>query len=561
LFLKKDSSKNRQRRYATVNPNNWEFPLWLRSLSVSVAGFKLPFGLVLFTFLGMLSWSLFYDLEGVDMNVWDESLFAMRAYQLYENGAFLQNFNQFDGLYDHPSTKLPFVTLVQAASFYLFGPSVWALRLPVGFIAIVSILLMTRILFRLGIGSKWGLLMGLLIVSSSNFLGEHMLRTGDHDAPLAFFLILSGLYFFEYITTERKASIWGLCFWFLAALLTKNILAGVVVPAWLLFAVISGKVRFLITDRRLYAAALGVLGIYAAVLAGFEMAYPGFFNRMWNYELMGRYTEVIEGHTGPWYYYVDLLFKEDFMFLWVTVTAAFLAVLGYVIRMGWRRFQLQNLGVGGSLFFFVFLVGAVYLAVISHSQTKLPWYHAPLFPMMGVWAVLGLRSIWGFGGFRVWRFGGFGVVRFLGFGIVGLGLLGLWFSTGVKAHSRTTIFGTKGYVSLFSVLNKKDLLMPHTFIVEDDFGSDTYFYVKSFAENANNKESYTRKDIDSGSKQFHFTRDIDSLKVGAAVLIKKPWILQRIDAQFETENILKLEDVQYRKIKARRSHTIPNNGV
>ena len=50
----------------------WEFPLWLRSMSFSVRGFKLPFGLVLLSFLGMLSWSLFYDLEGVDMNVWDE---------------------------------------------------------------------------------------------------------------------------------------------------------------------------------------------------------------------------------------------------------------------------------------------------------------------------------------------------------------------------------------------------------------------------------------------------------------------------------------------------------
>ena len=109
----------------------WEFPFWLRSMSFSVRGFKLPFGLVLLSFLGMLSWSLFYDLEGIDMNVLDESLFALRAYQLYENGTFLQNFNQFEGLYDHPSTKLPFVTLLQAASFHLFGPSVWALRLPI----------------------------------------------------------------------------------------------------------------------------------------------------------------------------------------------------------------------------------------------------------------------------------------------------------------------------------------------------------------------------------------------------------------------------------------------
>lgn len=511
-------------------------------MSVSVGAFKLPFGLVLLSFLGMLSWSLFYDLEGVDMNVWDESLFAVRAYQLYENGAFLQNFNQFEGLYDHLSTKLPFVTLLQAASFHLWGPSVWALRLPVGLLAIICILVMIRILFRLGIGSKWGLLMGLLMVSTTTFLGEHMLRTGDHDAPLAFFLILSVLYFYEYTNTERRTSIWGLCFWFLAALLTKNILAGIVVPAWILFALISGKVQSLIKDRRVYAAALGVLGLYAAVLAGFEMAYPGFFNRMWNYELMGRYTEVIEGHTGPWYYYIDLLFKEDTIFTLVTILIAFGAVLGYGKRMGWSALKFQKLGVGGRLFIFVSLVGAVYLAVVSQSQTKLPWYHAPLFPMMSVLAVLGLRAILGFMG--VW---GNGVL-----GIVGLALLGWWFTTGEEVHSRTTLFGTKGYLSLFTELNQSNLLLPHTYIVEDDFGSDTYFYVKSFAEIAKNKKLNSQENVDLGNKQFHFIRDIDSLQVGSAVMIKKPWILQRIDAQFETENILKLEDVHYRKIVAKK---------
>ena len=541
--MKNDSSKIKLQRLALMLKwGTWEFPLWLRSMSFSFRGFKLPFGLVLLSFLGMLSWSLFYDLEGIDMNVWDESLFAMRAYQLYENGTFLQNFNQFEGLYDHPSTKLPFVTLLQAASFHLFGPSVWALRLPIGLLAIICILVMIRILFRLGIGSKWGLLMGLLMVSSPTFLGEHMLRTGDHDSPLAFFLILSGLYFYEYTNTERRTSIWGLCFWFLAALLTKNILAGVVVPAWVLFALISGKIPTLLKDQRLYAAALGVLGVYAAVLAGFEMAYPGFFDRMWNYELMGRYTEVIEGHTGPWYYYIDLLFKDDTLFMWLAIMAAFGAVLGYGKRMGWSSLKFQKWGVGGRVFIFVFLVGAVYLAVVSQSQTKLPWYHAPLFPMMAVLAVLGLRAILGFMG--VWDNGVLG--------IVGLGLLGLWFVTGVKGHSRTTLFGTKGYLSMFSELNQSDLLLPHTYIVEDDFGSDTYFYVKSFAENAKNKKVNSQDNVDLGDKQFHFTRDIDSLKVGSAVMIKKPWILQRIDAQFETENILKLEDVQYRKIIAKK---------
>ena len=210
--------------------------------------------------------------------------------------------------------------------------------------------------------------------------------------------------------------------------------------------------------------------------------------------------------------------------------------------MGWNSLKFQKLGVGGRLFIFVFLVGAVYLAVVSQSQTKLPWYHAPLFPMMSVLAVLGLRAILGFLG--VW---GNGVL-----GFVGLGMLVLWFTTWVKAHNRTTLFGTKVYLSLFTELNQRDLLMPQTYIVEDDFGSDTYFYVKSFAEIAKNKKLNSPDNVDLGNKQFYFTRDIDSLQVGSAVIIKKPWILQRIDAQFETENILKLEDLQYRKIIAKK---------
>lgn len=491
--------------------------------------FRIPYWAVLAVFLGMLSWSLFYDLNRVDMNVWDESLFAIRAYQLYENGSFLQNFNQFAGLYDHPSTKLPLVTIIQVASFYLWGPTVWALRFPIGIIALLGILLTARILFRMGIDSKVGLLMGLFLTGSSRFLGSHMLRTGDHDAPLAFFLLLSGLYFFEYIMLERKASIWGLGFWFLCALLTKNILAGVVVPSWILFAFFWGNRRFLFSDIRLYAMTIGVLGVFAATIGGFEWAYPGFFNRMWNYELMGRYTEVIEGHTGPWYYYIALMFQEDLGFAVLVLVASAVGLLGA-----------KRNALSGKLAVFISVMALVYLAVISYSKTKLPWYDAPIFPMLALLAALvmsGLNTI-RVKGSRLSGLEGSMKSGFVLFGLV------LWFTNGTKVQARNIMLGSQGYLTLFAHLNEQNRLEPRNFIVEDDFGSDTYFYVKSFEKQVH-------------SARFFFTRDIDSLKIGDAVMVVKPWILSRVQKEFETEALVVLENARYIKIKRRRDGLPP----
>lgn len=477
----------------------------------------------------MLSWSLFYDLDRVDMNVWDESLFAIRAYRLYENGSFLQNFNQYAGLYDHPSTKLPLVTIIQVGSFYLFGPTVWALRFPIGIIALLGILLIARILFRMGIGSKVGLLMGLFLMGSSRFLGEHMLRTGDHDAPLAFFLLLSGLYFFEYVILGRKASIWGLGFWFLCALLTKNILAGVVVPSWILFAFFWGNRRLLFSDIRLYAMAFGVLGVFAATIGGFEWAYPGFFNRMWNYELMGRYTEVIEGHTGPWYYYIALMFQEDLAFAVLILVASAVGLLGA-----------KRNALSGKLAVFISVMALVYLAVISYSKTKLPWYDAPIFPMLALLAALVM------GGLNIIRVKGSrlsGLEGSMKLGFVLFGLV-LWFTNGTKVQARNTMLGSQGYLTLFAHLNEQNRLEPRNFIVEDDFGSDTYFYVKSFEKQVH-------------SARFFFTRDIDSLKIGDAVMVVKPWILSRVQKEFETEALVVLENARYIKIIRRRDRLPP----
>jgi hypothetical protein len=301
-------------------------------------------------------------------------------------------------------------------------------------------------------------------------------------------------------------------------------LAGVVVPSWIFFAFFWGNKRSIFTDIRLYAMAAGVLGLFAATLGGFEWAYPGFFNRMWNYELMGRYTEVIEGHTGPWTYYIALMFKEDLAFMCLAVLTLLLGLAGK-----------QQIAIKGRLAGFIAVMALVYLAVISYSKTKLPWYDAPIFPMLALLSALGI------GGFYELRLKGSWGSGFRGsmkWGLVLLGLV-LWFTNGLKVQARNSMFGSQGYLTLFARLNELNRLEPRNFIVEDDFGSDTYFYVKSFE-----KRAYPTR--------FYFTRDIDSLKVGDAVMVVKPWILSRIQKEYVTEALLVLENAQYIKVKRRR---------
>jgi len=503
----------------------FKIPLWIRSFEWSFGKFRLPFWLVLFIYIGMLSWSLFADLDRVDMNVWDESLFAMRAYHVFEEGSFLQNFNQYSGLYDHPSTKLPFVTLVQVGSFHIFGPTVWALRFPIGLIGILSILGTIRILFRLGIETKWGMLMGLILLGSPSFLGEHMLRTGDHDAPLAFFLLLAGLYFFEYAFINRKKSIVGLVFFFVAALLTKNLLAGIVVPIWLFLAIIYKRFWPLLRDSRIYMGIGVVLGTYGLVILGFELNYPGFIQRMWNYELLGRYTEVIEGHTGPWFYYIQNLFQNDYKYAMISVLLLFPLV-----------WELRK-SIEGQLAVFLGFTGVFYLMVISFSQTKLPWYHAPLFPLFALFVAIALKFLWQ--RINTDKSNGLNLTSRISSLLIPIFWLIIWFQNTTNVHAKNGVLGEYGYLKLFEKIKEDSQIQGETYLIEDAFGSDTYFYAKSFS-----KMAYPSK--------FNFTRNLDTLKYGDGVLIIKPWILERISQRYELDTICELNGARYVRVKANR---------
>lgn len=334
-------------------------------------------------FLGLIYFPIFLHLGSLPVVLWDESLFALRALFMYDHGEYMINFNQFENLPNHMNTKLPFTTFFQVLGFHLFGVNELAVRLPMALIFLgLSFWLYSFCKREFGVPWIAGVFV-LLLVIDYGFMGDHMLRTGNQDAPFAMYLLFAALYFWKYIETRKTRDILWFCFFMTAALLTKNLLALSVCPGLFAFVLISrSRFKAVMGNYRTYLGALVIAGVYILTIAYFEWQYPGFFDRMWNYELMGRYSETIEGHSGGFFYYFDLYFNQSHSYLGYTVFLGLFVLLDKTAEPKLKRLV--------TLLSVVFIS---YLLVVSLSATKTQWYIAPLYPLGALIASLGIYQL------------------------------------------------------------------------------------------------------------------------------------------------------------------------
>jgi 4-amino-4-deoxy-L-arabinose transferase-like glycosyltransferase len=327
----------------------------------------------------LIYFPLFLHLTTLPIVMWDESLFALRALHLFEEGGYLYNFNFYPGLPEHQNTKLPFTTFFQVLGYKVFGVSELGLRLPM----VILFLALTGYLFAYfkRYFNHWGpaLLFILILIASPGFVQPHMLRTGDQDVPFAMYLLLATLFFFQYLHRQKAGFAWAFAVAFIAALMTKNLLAGIIGPGLLLYAVYQKKLKWVFSQTEWYGALLLIAGTYAGTLWYFEWQNPGFVQRMWDYELMGRYQETIEGHEGGFLYYLRELQTGLGLFFWL---GAFSPLLIFSKAVSAQRQKLVT-----ALLLSTLSAGFI----LSFSQTKTTWYAAPLYTGF---ALLGALKLW-----------------------------------------------------------------------------------------------------------------------------------------------------------------------
>jgi 4-amino-4-deoxy-L-arabinose transferase-like glycosyltransferase len=329
-------------------------------------------------FLLLAYFPLFLHLDSAPIKIWDESLFAMRAYYMAIEGAYLPNFDYFPGITSYPNLKPPLGTLFQAISFHIVGFNELGLRLPVALFALATILLMIRI-SRDFFSTPWaGMIAGLVLITSTGYISPHVARTGDHDAMLAFWSLLSLYFFYLYQQQQRNTRyLWALVATLVAGFLTKSVVVFFFIPGFIIYLFINRQLLAVLKDYKVYIAAAVVVSSILLYYWLMERYAPGFWKGV-SKTVLGRYTEERNQQSLSFLYYVNSLATKEF-FPWI-----------FLLLLNLYQLITKRLGNLRALCMLLWCAVLSHLLIISCSATRLSWYEAAVYPALSLLAGISL---------------------------------------------------------------------------------------------------------------------------------------------------------------------------
>jgi 4-amino-4-deoxy-L-arabinose transferase-like glycosyltransferase len=343
----------------------------------------------LFYILGAicLYFLVFHKLDAAVVYLWDESRLAKNAIEMMGNGNWLVA--HFDGKPDLWNTKPPLAIWLQALSMHALGINELALRLPTA-LAVLGTVLFLYQLPRFAAKTEeiatahkvfLGFAIGLILLSSQGYMGDHGSRTCDYEGILILFTVLAYFQFFLY--TEKSQSK-HLCYAFAflgLGVLTKSVQVLIPAPFILLWFISQRKLTVVLKDKYLYLGILLFLMLGPSFYLLREWAAPGYLDAAWNNDMGGRYATVIEDHTSSNDFYFNLLFGSHFM-PWAVLAAVFPLLMFRYPFAQWKRLGWFSLGIG-----------VIYQLIVAFSKTKTGWYANPSYPFFAVVAALSLHAI------------------------------------------------------------------------------------------------------------------------------------------------------------------------
>ncbi|MEH1796950.1 ArnT family glycosyltransferase [Nostoc sp.] len=352
-----------------------------------------------------------------------EPLFAEASRQMFVTGDWITPFFNGDTRFDKPAL----IYWCQAIAYHMIGVNEWAVRLPSAIAAFGLICLafytvqwyltkqdeleqVSRPTRRYLTSFTAAALMALnpeTIIWARTGVSDMLLTGCMASALLCFFLgyagkdgaggwglgtgkqgIAGSREEFSQSRSEANSPFpnkWYLAFYVLiaGAILTKGpvgiVLPGLIVGAFLLYV---GRFREVLREMRLLVGMLIILGLsvpwYALVIWRNGWNY---INSFFGYHNLERFTEVVNGHSAPWYFYfivVLLGFAPCSVYIPVAVVR-----LKFWQRSHWRSVErFQQFGLF-AWFWFASIFGFFCIAV-----TKLPSYVLPLMPAAAILVAL-----------------------------------------------------------------------------------------------------------------------------------------------------------------------------
>ena len=238
---------------------------------------------------------------------------------LYDNP--ILPYHSTDYTSNHIWLSKPPVTLwLMSASIHAFGYNVISVRLPSLLLSILSMLIMFQ-LGKLLFGIKTGLIAMFLMAIHGTFIELGVGEVSSDHVDVCFNLLFLAIIYYstKHVMATKKYFIYPITIGVLFGLLflTKWHAAFFVLPiCFSLFLIHKIPLRRIITDS--FLAFTSALLIIFPWLIYMYAQFPKEIIEMKD-ALLSPITTVIQGHAGPWYYYIDKLGKLFGEFIYIPI--------------------------------------------------------------------------------------------------------------------------------------------------------------------------------------------------------------------------------------------------
>ncbi len=208
-----------------------------------------------------------------DIHEWDEARNGVNAFDMYFNHDYLNLY--FGGEPDTISSKPPMLIWLIALSYKLFGFNEFALRFP----SLIATMLYFIVLYKLISfyeDSLKAFLTCLLLITCRAIIGWHVGLTGDFDALLIFFMMLSVYSYVQFLERGRTSGLYLAALYTGLAFFAKGTPGLLFLPGLLVYTLLRGKLKLTLKNKHTYLALTVlcfVIGFWV-YLAITNSAYP-----------------------------------------------------------------------------------------------------------------------------------------------------------------------------------------------------------------------------------------------------------------------------------------------
>lgn len=327
----------------------------------------------------LVCFPIFYNLDALVIRTWDEARLAQNAIQMYDNGNIWVTYCYH--VPDMWNTKPPLMIWLQVIFMHFVGINEWAIRLPSALAALATITFIFRLVKIQTRTTSWAVLSIAILITTKGYIDLHITRTGDYDALLTLWTTIGGLSLWKYSESGKLSSLYTSSIAFALAVFTKGIAGLLFIPAICIYLCLANQLYSLLASKHFYFAAALFLLIAAMPYLIREHFNPGYIRTVVNNELGGRFLEVKENNSGPWYYYMAALTGRDFIFWFPFIPFGI-----------WMAIKERH-KASSRLVIFSGLMATCFLMIISLSRTKLSWYDAPVYPYLSIVSAFALHKL------------------------------------------------------------------------------------------------------------------------------------------------------------------------